>query len=67
MINAFARLGDRMLRGVLPATEAQASCSTKYIGPSEYAVCCPTTGNNGTCTLHYFGTILGCSYSAVCE
>ena len=63
MINAFARLGDRMLRGVLPTMEARASCTTKYFSQSEYAVCCtdPTS-----CELHYYGTILGCSYSAVC-
>jgi hypothetical protein len=63
MINAFARLGDRMLRGVLPTTEAQASCRTKSLGPSEYAICCT---NPDSCTLYYFGTELGCSYSAVC-
>jgi hypothetical protein len=64
MINAFARLGDRMLRGVLPTMEAQASCTTKNLGPSEYAVCCAPPEES--CTLHYYGTILGCSYSAVC-
>jgi hypothetical protein len=49
---------------MLPATEAQATtCSTRNLGPSEYAVCCadPDSG-----TLYYYGTELGCSYSAVC-
>jgi hypothetical protein len=63
MINALARLGDRMLRGVLPTTEAQASCQTKGIGPSEYAICCT---DPKSCTLYYYGTELTCSWSAVC-
>lgn len=68
MINAFARLGDRMLRGVLPATEAQAArtgCWDVDFGQSEYARCCSVNGDN-TCQLYYYGTELGCSFNAVC-
>jgi len=67
MINAFARLGDRMLRGVLPTMEARAGCKNVYFSQSEYAHCCtPANGNPGTCELYYYGTELGCSYNAVC-
>jgi hypothetical protein len=72
MVNAFARLGDRILRGVLPAAEAQAcspewkSCGTIHvIGSGETYACCTNSCGKKQCTLDYYGTILSCSY-AVC-
>jgi hypothetical protein len=71
MVNAFARLGDRILRGVLPAAEAQA-CSPEWrgCGPSHvigsgetWACCTDSCGRKNQCTLNYYGTILSCSYS----
>ena len=70
MINTLARLGDRLLRGVLPAAEAQA-CTVEwkacgayhYIGTSEYWACCTNSCGKKQCTLNYYGTTLGCSFA----
>lgn len=70
MVNAFARLGDRILRGVLPEAEAHA-CSPKLnnctnihsLGNGEWYGCCTNSCGGRQCTLDYFGTALSCSYS----
>jgi hypothetical protein len=68
MVNALARPGDRMLRGVLPAAGAQA-CS--YAWTSCYDVTCSSgaecwgcrknTCGQYTCALDYDGDLFGCS------
>jgi hypothetical protein len=70
MVNALARLGDRILGGVLPATEAQActlelkNCSNiHYLSSGEWYGCCTNSCGGRQCTLDYNGTVLGCSYS----
>jgi hypothetical protein len=70
MVNAFARLGDRILRGVLPAAEAQAcvyelnGCTNIHtLSESEWYGCCTNSCQQRKCTLEYYGTILGCSES----
>jgi hypothetical protein len=68
MVNAFARLGDRILRGVLLAAEAQActlelnKCTKIHtLSESEWYGCCANSCKQRKCTLEYFRTILGCS------
>jgi hypothetical protein len=70
MVNALARLGDRILRGVLPEAEAQAcslttnGCGTWHVlGNGEQWACCNNTCGKKQCTLDYYGTLLGCSYA----
>jgi hypothetical protein len=72
MVNAFARLGDRILRGVLPSAEVQAcspelrNCTNIHsLGAGEWYACCTNSCGGRQCTLDYHGTVLGCSY-AVC-
>jgi hypothetical protein len=69
MINALARLGDRLLRGVLPEAEAQActltlsGCTNVHtLSAGEWYGCCNSSCGK-RCTLDYYGTVLGCSYS----
>ena len=67
MINAFGRLGDRVLRGVLPRTEAQAclyqwsGCTNVTWYSSDYGEgnCINTCGKR-VCTVFYHGDLFGC-------
>jgi hypothetical protein len=70
MVTAFARLGDRVLRGVLPSAEAQAcalttnACTNIHaLSSGEWYGCCKNSCGKKQCTVDYYGTLLGCSYS----
>ena len=65
--SADSRLGDRILRGVVPAAEAQAcvyelnDCTDiPSLSESEWYGCCTKSCHQRKCTLEYHGTILGC-------
>jgi hypothetical protein len=67
MMNALERLGNRVLRGVLPTMEAQAcayeanNCTNiKYISESEWEGDCLNSCGKRVCTVDYYGTLLGC-------
>jgi hypothetical protein len=67
MINALARLGDRLLRGVLPEAEAQAcaytgnGCRDRTVLSSGWYACCTNTCGHSVCTLDDYGTLMGCA------
>ncbi len=67
MLNALGRLGDRVLRGVLPTTEAQAcayefnNCQnvTWYSSYEAEGNCLNSCGQR-VCTVYYWGDLFGC-------
>lgn len=69
MMNALERLGNRVLRGVLPKTEAQAqtcyyeanNCNNvTYYSSGEWEGDCLNSCGKRVCTVDYYGTLLGC-------